>query len=292
MKILVLGGSGFLGSFVADRLSFLGHDVIIYDKKKSKWLQPSQKLISGNILNYKSLEKAIKKVEIVYHFAALADLDEAFHKPLETVTNNILGTVNVLELSRKYKIKRIIYASSIYSMSSQGSFYRCSKKAAEDYIEEYYKRFGLNFTVIRYGSLYGLRTNRSNGVFRIIDDALENKKIQYVGNRNSIRRYIHVVDAARATVESMSSKYKNKYVNIVGTKFYKVTELLAIISKSLKISEKVQFLNVKMMGHYIKFPKLFRLRKGMNYKLKNHIKFKYGINSLIQNMKKTRKTIN
>tara|TARA_Y100000590_G_scaffold463443_1_gene630207 strand:+ start:1626 stop:2504 length:879 start_codon:yes stop_codon:yes gene_type:complete len=292
MKILITGGSGFLGSHVADELSKKGHQVVIYDKKKSKWKRKNQNIFVGNILDYNKTKKAIKGAKVVFHLAALSDLEDAMHKPLETVKNNILGTVNILELSRKHKIKRIIYASSIYSMSSQGSFYRCSKKAAEDYIEEYYKRFGLNFTVIRYGSLYGLRTNRSNGVFRIIDDALENKKIQYVGNRNSIRRYIHVVDAARATVESMSSKYKNKYVNIVGTKFYKVTELLAIISKSLKISEKVQFLNVKMMGHYIKFPKLFRLRKGMNYKLKNHIKFKYGINSLIQNMKKTRKTIN
>ena len=71
---------------------------------------------------------------------------------METVRNNILGTVNILELSKKYKVKRIIYASSIYSISVQGGFYRCSKKAAEDYIEEYYKRYGLNFTILRYGS--------------------------------------------------------------------------------------------------------------------------------------------
>ena len=87
----------------------------------------------------------------------------------------------------------------------------------------------------------------------------------------------------------MSSKYKNKYVNILGTKIYKVTELLNIISNSLNIRRKVRFLNEQVMGHYIKFPKLFRLKKGTNYKLKNDTKFQNGISSLIKNMKKNKK---
>jgi len=285
MKILITGGSGFLGSHVADALTKRGHEVRIFDKNKSKWIKKNQKIFIGNILNYKKAEKAINGVDIVFHLAALSDLEDAMHKPLETVKNNILGTVNILELSKKNNVKRVIYASSIYSMSSQGSFYRCSKKAAEDYIEEYYKRYGLNFTVIRYGSLYGLRTNRSNGVFKIIDDALEKRKIQYNGNKKTIRRYINVADAAKATADIMSNRYKNKYVNILGDKIYKVTELLDIIAKSLKISGKIKFLNANMMGHYIKSPKLFKLRKGVNYRLKKYTKFKYGINSLIANMK-------
>jgi len=106
MKIVVLGGSGFLGSFVADRLSYLNHDVTIYDKKKSKWLKKNQKFIKGNILDIKLLDKVIKKAKVVYHFAALANLEEALHKPIETVNNNILGTVNVLEVSKNYNIRK------------------------------------------------------------------------------------------------------------------------------------------------------------------------------------------
>ena len=138
MKIVVTGGSGFLGSHIADELSKRGHDVTIFDKKRSDWIVSKQKMYIGNILNYKVLEKAIKRAKVIFHFAALSDLDEAYYKPLQTVKNNILGTVSILELSRKYNIKRFIYASSIYTTSIQGSFYRCSKKAAEDYIEEYY----------------------------------------------------------------------------------------------------------------------------------------------------------
>ena len=156
---------------------------------------------------------------------------------MQTVTKNILGTVNILELSKKYKVKRFIYASSIYSLSVQGGFYRCSKKAAEDYIEEYYKNYGLNFTIVRYGSLYGMRTDRSNGVYRIIKDALQNKELQYIGNKNVIRKYINVIDAAKATANTISLKYSNKYVNITGARSYKVTHLLDVVAKSLKINK-------------------------------------------------------
>ena len=291
MKILITGGSGFLGSHVADELSEKGHKVTIFDKKKSKWLRKNQKFFAGNILDFNKTAKAIKGSKVVFHLAALSDLQDAMHKPQETVKNNILGTVNILELSKKYGVKRVIYASSIYSMSSQGGFYRCSKKAAEDYIEEYYKRYGLNFSVVRYGSLYGLRTNRSNGVFRTIDDALEREKIQYTGNKKALRRYLHVIDAAKATVDIMSPRYKNKYVNILGAKIYKVTQLFDIIFRTLNIKQNVTFLNAQALN-YIKFPKIFRLRTGINYKIKKYTKFSHGINSLVKNMKKNRKRLN
>ena len=110
-------------------------------------------MIVGNILNYSSLEKAIKNSDVVYHFAALADLEKALVRPIETVNLNILATVYVLDLCRKYKVKRLVYASSIYVNSKEGGFYRSSKKAAEDYIEEFNKLYGINFTIMRYLSL-------------------------------------------------------------------------------------------------------------------------------------------
>ena len=145
MKCLVTGGSGFLGSHVADELTKKGHTVIIFDLKKSKWLKLNQKMIVGNMLNYRQLNNALKKVDYVLHFAGLSDLNKALNKPIETIKFNILATANLLKLSLKNNIKRIIFASSIYAISSQGGFYRCSKRAAEDYIEEYQKDLELIF---------------------------------------------------------------------------------------------------------------------------------------------------
>ena len=144
MKILIIGGSGFLGSYVADELFRKGHKVILFDKKKSKRANKKIKIIIGDIQNHFILKKAIKGVDVVYNFAAIADIGEALRKPIQTVKTNILGVVNILEICKKYKIKRVVFASSIYVHSQQGGFYRASKQAAELYIEEYSKQHGLN----------------------------------------------------------------------------------------------------------------------------------------------------
>ena len=148
MKITVTGGSGFLGSHVADALSKKGHKVTIFDKKYSKWIRKDQKIYVGNILNTKELGRAIKDSDAVFHFAALADLGEAIKLPIETVKLNILGTVIALSLCKKYKVKRFIHASTIYVNSIEGGFYRSSKRAAEDYVLEYNKIYGLEYTIL------------------------------------------------------------------------------------------------------------------------------------------------
>ena len=192
MKVIILGGSGFIGSHVADELSKKGHKVTIFDKKKSKWLRKNQKMLVGDILNYDALSNAIRNNQIVYNFAAISDLDRAMHEPLISARINILGTVQALNLCRKYKVKRFIHASSIYATSSQGGFYSCSKRAADDYVEEFNKIYKLNYTILRFGSVYGLRSDKSNGLRRIIDKAIWQRKIVYLGNKRTVRKYINV----------------------------------------------------------------------------------------------------
>ena len=162
MKITILGGSGFLGSHVVDALVRKGHKVKVFDIKRSIWLPKGIKMYTGDILNTKSLDKVIKGADIVFHFAALADLDRALKDPINSVKINILGTVLALEMCRKHNVKRFIYASTIYVNSSEGGFYRSSKKAGEDYIKEYKKIYNLNYTILRFGSLYGERANETN----------------------------------------------------------------------------------------------------------------------------------
>ena len=111
MKAVVIGGSGFLGSHIADALTKEGFDVTVFDKEPSKYLQKNQKMIVSDILNQKEVENAIKGCDIVYHFAALADIEAAHLEPLKTVEYNILGTTFILEACRKHKVKRFVFAS-------------------------------------------------------------------------------------------------------------------------------------------------------------------------------------
>ena len=95
--------------------------------------------------------------------------------PLKTARVNILGTVNILELAFKNSINKVIFSSSIYAISSNGGFYRCSKRACEDFFEEYSKKYNLKFSILRYGSLYGPNSDETNGIYKILKDAVKKK---------------------------------------------------------------------------------------------------------------------
>ena len=287
MKITVTGGSGFLGSHVADVLGHKGHKVTIFDKKKSKWLRDDQKMIVGDIFNYNALENAIRSNKIVYNFAALSDLNQAMHQPLSFAKVNILGTVQALNLCLKYKVRRFIHASSIYATSSQGGFYSCSKRAAEDYLVEFKKSYKLNYTILRFGSVYGPRSDKNNGIKIILDKAISQKKIIYLGNKKAVRKYINVFDAAKACVEILKSRYENKCVVLTGQKSIKISKLLKFLAKILNINSKIIFKDEKgNTGHYIKKPSLYNAKKGRRLLLRSSIDFHDGLLRLIRDIKK------
>ena len=230
-KVIVFGGSGFLGSHVADALTDVGHDVVIYDMKSSPYLRPNQKMIIGDILDETNVYNAMRGCDYVYHFAGFADLDDATTKPLETVQKNIVGTVVLLEAAKRAEIERFVYASTMYVYSDKGGFYRCSKQAAETYIEEYSKRFGLKYTMLRYGTLYGPRADIRNSVYRYVKQALTENKIDCPGTGEEIREYIHVKDAAKLSVEILQAEFENVPITITGPHTLKLMHLLNAIKE-------------------------------------------------------------
>jgi UDP-glucose 4-epimerase len=282
MRILITGGSGFVGSQLADYFSAKGHKVTIYDLKKSKWLNPKQIFIQGSLFS-KNLTKAIKNQDVIYNFAAISDIDEATKYPMKTAKTNIIGTLNILELIKNKKIKRFVQASSIYVNSNSGSFYRCSKKASEEFIEEYSKLYGIKYSIIRYGSIFGERSDLRNGVYKLIYSGIKNNKISYYGFKKSVRRYIHVQDVCKGSLKILDKKYENSHILLTGNKDIKVLDLMKIISERLKIN-KIEFRNEKISGHYVKTPFTYRSKKGRYLKLNNMMNFKKSINNLITNI--------
>jgi UDP-glucose 4-epimerase len=282
MKITVIGGSGFLGSHVADQLSISGHHVRIFDMKISPWLRTDQEMIVGDLMNLEDIDKAIQDSDVVYHFAALADLNDAITKPIETVKINVLGTVQVLELCRKYEIKRFIYASTVYVYSREGGFYRCSKQASEHYIEEYNKAYGLDYTILRYGSLFGPRSDDSNGLFRIVRDAIKSGNLQISKvSPEAIREYIHVEDAAKASVVALSDDFKNESIVLTGHEPMSVEDFMKMLAEIMGFSTQVQFLDSQKSGHYIRTPYAYQPKLGRKYTPPLHVDLGQGLIQLI-----------
>lgn len=280
-KVCVIGGAGFLGSHVCDQLTEAGYHVLIYDRVMSPWRRESQTMVKADILDESALTDAIADCEAVFNFAAIADLDDALDKPLDTVKVNILGNAMVLEACRRHRVKRYVYASTVYVHSREGGFYRCSKHAAEQFVEEYQRRYGLDFTVLRYGSLYGPRSDHHNGLWRIVKNALESGRVSYEGSPESMREYIHVEDAARASVVALGDEFRNQHVVLTGQEPMRVMDLLKMLAEILGMPQAVDFVESDHAGHYIRTPYAYQTRLGRKYVPPLHVDLGQGLLELI-----------
>jgi len=286
--VTVLGGSGFIGSHVADQLSEEGYRVRIFDRVDSLWKKEGQEIIVGDLLNKELLNKAIAGAETVYNFAALADLDLARSKPLETAEINILGNMEALEACRANGIKRFIFASTVYVYSREGSFYRCSKQAAESYIEEYQRAFNLDYTILRYGSLYGPRADMSNGLFRIVKNALETGVVRYEGSPDALREYIHVEDAAKASVKALGDDFRNQSFVLTGQEPMRVVDLLKMLAEILGLPDSVEFIEGDYPGHYNHTPYAYLPKIGRKYVPPFHVDLGQGLIQLIDEVRQNK----
>lgn len=267
--VTVFGGSGFLGSHVADALSAKGYQVTIFDLNPSPYLLPEQKMVTGNILDTQAVLSAVDGADYVYNFAGIADLDDATTKPMETVQLNIMGNLNIMEAVVHAKGKRFVYASSIYVYSQKGGFYRCSKQASEIYVEEYQRRYNMDYTVLRYGTLYGSRADEKNSVYRYLKQALEKAEISCGGTGDEIREYINVRDAARLSVDILGDDFRNKHVILTGHHSMKFREMLLMIREILGGNIQINFNGKETRDHYNYTPYSFIPKIGQ--KLVSHL---------------------
>jgi len=265
MKAVVFGGSGFLGSHVADALTEEGYEVSIFDRVESKYLRDNQKMLVADILDQEKVNKAIKGVDYVYHFAGIADIKEANLNPVETVKYNILSTAYILDTCLKNSVKRFLYASTVYVYSQQGGFYRSSKQASELLIENYNKIYGLKYTILRYGSLYGKRANSFNFINNVIKQALTEGKIERKGDGNEIRDYINILDAAKSSVAILDNEFEDKYIMITGAQTFRVRDVLNMIKEMLNNNIDIEYSLDKIEDHYEITPYNFKPNVAIKY---------------------------
>jgi len=283
-NILITGGAGFLGSHIADALTSAGHKVKIFDLAESDYLKDGQEMIVGDILDADAVDKATEGADIVFHMAALADIDVAYNKPVDTIRVNVLGTTNVLESARKNKVERVIFGSTIYVYSMTGSFYRVSKHAGELLLEEYKERYGLDYTILRFGTLFGTRSNRQNSVYKYLSEAFTTGKIDFYGTGEEVREYIHVSDAADICVKILDADFAGQTLILTGHYRIKLKEMLHMIKEILGNNIEIKIKPDQSKSHYTQTPYSYIPRVGKKIVMNTYSDLGQSLVEILDNM--------
>lgn len=258
-NVVVFGGSGFLGSYVVDELLARDFNVTIADINPSIYHEHKCRYVKTDILNAEEVEAVITtETDIVYNYAGFSDVGTANENLVLTAQLNIIGNLYILEACRKSRVKRFIYASSAYANSEKGSFYGTSKLSSEKFIEKQHQLCGLEYTILRYGSVYGDRGNEANGIYRLIKQAIENKRIIHPGNGEEVREYIHCRDAAALSVDILDPMYKNLSLILTGVEKLKYKDLLIMLKEIFNDEIDIEYSDKPLNSHYFVTPYSFK----------------------------------
>lgn len=257
-KILVTGGAGFIGSNLVDSLIDLGHELVVVDdlsSGKKSYLNPKAKFYKIDITSDK-LSKifAKEKFDYVYHLAAQIDVRRSVSDPVYDNKINVVGGINILECCRKFKVKKIIFASTggaIYGESEEIpsteytptyplSPYGINKLAFEKYLNFYYQVHGLNYTILRFANVYGPRQFKGGeaGVIAIfVDNAISGKTSTMYGDGSQTRDFVFVLDVVLALIKAKSIDCRGE----INVSYGKEISLLSVIDKiELALGHKIK----------------------------------------------------
>jgi len=245
MAILVTGGAGFIGSHIVDGLIDKGYEVVVADNLRTgKTDNINSKAVFYNIdIRTPELESIFinHKIEYVFHEAAQASVSSSMNEPMEDLSINIAGSVNLLSFSKKYGVKKFIVASTaaVYGIPHYLpvdekhnvdllSFYGLSKYTMENYI----KLFGIDYIILRYSNVYGPRQDclGEAGVVAIFIDRLtKNLSVEMHGDGEQTRDFVFVKDVAKANIMLMESEIINETFNIATNHSISINKLFETI---------------------------------------------------------------
>jgi UDP-glucose 4-epimerase len=228
-RVLVTGGAGFIGSFVVDRLRAAGHEAVIFDLRHSPHHARGEvPTVTGDVLDYPALRKAVRGCDVIAHLAAAADVGEVAADPERAERLNSRGTFNVLEAAREEGVPRVIYASTIWVYSevegevdeeaplrAPAHLYTATKLAGELYCHSYGELYGLDTTILRFGIPYGPRARPAAVVPSFVRRALDGRPLEIAGSGEQTRRFVYVEDLADGVVRALSPVAARRTYNLV-----------------------------------------------------------------------------
>lgn len=301
MTILVTGGAGFIGSHLCDKLLEMGERVLCldnfndyYDPKlkeaniREMKENPGFNLVRGDILDRKLLEDIFSnyRIERVAHLAAIAGVRPSILSPQSYIDTDIKGTVNLLEISRRYNIKNFIFgsSSSVYGIEEripsneenptdhQISPYAAAKKSAELFCRVYHHLYEMPITILRFFTVYGPRQRPDMAIRKFTELMMNGKPIQIFGDGTSKRDYTYIDDIIDGVFNALQRKFDFEIINLGDSKIIELKELVAIISEELGIEPKVEQLLPQPGDVPITYADIGKAERLLNYKPRVYIR--------------------
>lgn len=308
IKILVTGGAGFIGSNLIKRLLEEGYEIVCLDnfndyynpEIKRNNVKPLLKeknynLIEADIRDKDVLEKVFEKYKFqkVIHLAAQAGVRLSLKQPNLYVDVNVNGTLNLLELSREYKIKSFIFgsSSSVYGATKEIPFseegklkpispYGVSKRTGELLCFTYNHLYNLPITMLRFFTVYGPRQRPDMAIHKFTKLIDEGKEIYLYGNGETSRDYTYISDIIEGIVSSLNTDFNYEIFNLGNSDPTNLSHLISLIEKNLGKSAKIKYLPEQPGDPSITFADISKSKRMLNYNPK--IKMEKGIKNFIE----------
>lgn len=246
MNIGVIGGSGFIGSHLVDKLINAGHEVTAFDIMKPHRDDVRHIYIDITDL-FKTTVALTGTYDVLYMLAAMADVNDVYKNPVEAGQINIMAVANVLEAARRSGVGRVILASTVwvYEMAVEekvdedtpllpdkaNHVYTASKLAAELYCHGYQKLYNQSYTILRYGIPYGPRARSGTVAAIFVQKALNGEPLTIMGDGSQYRNFIYVEDLAEGNVAALQEKAVNQTYNLEGMRPVTIKEVAETTQK-------------------------------------------------------------
>jgi len=296
-KIIITGGAGFIGSHIAETCykKYKKAKIIIIDKftyagfiSNLKVIDKSKrvKIIKSDICNLKNSKSIFSNTDLLIHAAAESHVDNSFGNSKIFSKSNIIGTHNIMELSRYYQVKKIIHISTdeVYGDILKGSFaenhvlnptnpYSASKAAAEMIINSYIKSFNLPVIIIRPNNIYGPRQFPEKLIPKSIYLLKNNKKVPLHGNGKNVRHFLSIKDFLSALYLIINKGKIHGIYNVGSSNGYSNYEIVSMICKILKIDveKNIQYVNDRPYND-LRYSINYNKIKKLGWKQKRFIK--------------------
>lgn len=251
MKVLVLGGNGFIGSHLVDRLLREGHEVHVFDRQPERYRTgiDAVKYYMYDFGNRAVLASALKDIDMVFHLVSTTSPKTSNDDPEFDVMSNLVETISLLRLCVAEKVKRFVFVSSggaIYGTplslpvsedcpKHPLSSYGVTKLAIESYIELFHHLYGLDYVVIRPSNPYGERQNPlgDQGVIAVfLGKIAKNLPIEIWGDGNAIKDYIYIEDLIDGIYKAAFFKAKHCIFNIGSGTGCSINDIIRVIGKT------------------------------------------------------------